>query len=87
MDRNKTGTLAWVEVTNGDHLFVVIGFPRGKGSASAEWGPRSVVVDPWNNSVYPAADIRKKRWNSGGEVYTSLVEVAPVKRRIEPWGR
>lgn len=83
---NNDPTLAWMEVTNGDHLFVLIGFPKNKSSTTAEWGPRSVVVDPWNNAVYPGLEIRKRRWNSSGEVYTPIVEL-PVKRHIEPWRR
>lgn len=75
VNKRRNASLARMEIANGDHVFVIIGFPFGKADTPVQWGPRSVVVDPWNYAVYPAAGIRLKRWMSGGEVYKVQTEL------------
>ncbi|MBX3501485.1 MAG: hypothetical protein KF889_18750 [Alphaproteobacteria bacterium] len=74
-DTEGTSTLAWMQIANGDHLFVLMGYEPGKAAVDKEWGPRAVVVDPWNEKSYAASSIRNVRWNSSGEVYSPLFQV------------
>lgn len=78
---SNNGSLARIEIANKDHIFLIIGFPAGKANSEKEWGPRSVVVDPWNYKAYPAAEIRTTRFMAGGEVYRPLVELPDPGRR------
>lgn len=62
----------WIKVNGVDHNFTLLGCRRGAGSDKTRWGSRCVVVDPWNGTCYPGAEIGRNR--DKGETYTSLVQ-------------
>lgn len=57
--------LDWMEVTNGDHAFVVIGRePDSAANDPKSWGKDAAVCDPWDNVAYPASQIARRLGNS-----------------------
>jgi hypothetical protein len=69
---NSMVPVDWIKVNDVDHNFTLLGCRPGAGSDKSRWGPRCVVVDPWNRICYPGAEIGRNR--DGGETYTSLVQ-------------
>jgi hypothetical protein len=53
--------LDWMEATNFDHAFVVVG--RAEGSKDTDiktWGPAAVVCDPWWGEVFAPYEAPRK---------------------------
>jgi hypothetical protein len=69
---NSMKPIDWITVNRADHQFTLLGCATGAGSYHWKWGPRCVVVDPWNGECYPGSEIAKHRWS--GKTYTSLVQ-------------
>ena len=45
--------LDYMEISGGDHAFLVIGSQdRGPASSFESWGDSAVVCDPWDNKAY-----------------------------------
>ena len=66
-DRLHARPLDYMERTNADHAFVVIG--RTKGSridGYKTWGKEAVVCDPWDNKAFASKEIPNKMYGGGG---------------------
>ncbi|UFN50161.1 hypothetical protein LPC08_05930 [Roseomonas sp. OT10] len=53
-----------IEWEGGDHRMALLGRQAGDVYDLSTWGPRAVVVDPWNGVTYPAAEFRQHRGSS-----------------------
>ena len=57
--------LDYMQRTNGDHAFVLVGRSKPSDSTKPEtWGANSIVCDPWYGVVFPGSpyEINKRRW-------------------------
>lgn len=50
-----------IEWEGGDHRMALLGRRAGDVYDLSTWGPRAVVVDPWNGVTYPATEFRRHR--------------------------
>jgi hypothetical protein len=53
--------LDWMQITNGDHAFVVVGRKSDSVDSDPEsWGVDAAVCDPWYKAAYAASQIHSR---------------------------